>query len=64
MKKKIILLLVLSVLALQACTLKVCTPTHINYSTGQQLYSCQSYQKGAAFPVFTVYNMARQMTKR
>jgi hypothetical protein len=64
MKTKLIVLFVLLSLALQACTLKVCQPTAIDYGTGKQLYSCKTYTQGTYQPVFTVYNMARQMTRK
>lgn len=64
MKKKLILLLVLSMLALQACTLRICTPTYVDAVTGKQQYACIDKRVGPAAPVFTFVNEARQMHRR
>ena len=64
MKKKMILLLVLSMLALQACTVRILTPTYDNAGTGQQNYSVQTLRFGPALPVITVINPYRQMSRR
>lgn len=64
MYKKMIVIALLAAVFLSSCTLRVCTPAHINYSTGKQLYSCVDYRKGAKLPVVTVINPYRQMSKR
>lgn len=64
MKKKMILLLVLSMLALQACTVRILTPSYVNAGTGQQNYSVQTLRFGPALPVITVINLYRPMSRR
>lgn len=64
MKKKLVLTITTLAMFLTACTLRVCTPTHIDYSTGQQQYACVDKRVGPAQPIITVINPYRQMTRR
>ena len=64
MKTKTIVFVLLVAVLLSSCTLRVCTPTHIDYSTGQQLYACVDKRVGPAQPIITVINPYRQMTRR
>lgn len=65
MKKKLILFMVLSMLALQACTFKVWQFQHMDFTNNRPVYKLvASGQIGSAAPVINYILPARQMTKR